>query len=216
MPITSLRFTNAGPFDDITFEFDRQVNVFTGPNNSGKSTALLMLAEICVFPAGIPKKLLKAGGSEWAASFSVADEERWIEGELPLDLPSAQKIMALLTEVGFTAFIPALRRSTDYRSEGSSIHSENSVAFGTGVQGEHSAGSGELVNSLDLLFGGSGEIEPELRKRSKLVATDATMVIDESIIRKMIDLDEAACREGQPRIRSFIEQVASIASEIRR
>ena len=41
MPISKFRITNAGPFDDITFEFDEQVNVFVGPNNSGKSTALL-------------------------------------------------------------------------------------------------------------------------------------------------------------------------------
>ena len=40
MPITKLHFTNVGPFEDIEFEFDQQVNVFTGPNNSGKSTAL--------------------------------------------------------------------------------------------------------------------------------------------------------------------------------
>ena len=39
MPIKTFRITNAGPFDDITFEFDEHVNVFVGPNNSGKSTA---------------------------------------------------------------------------------------------------------------------------------------------------------------------------------
>ena len=44
MPIKTFRITNAGPFDDITFEFDEHVNVFVGPNNSGKSTALLALA----------------------------------------------------------------------------------------------------------------------------------------------------------------------------
>ena len=50
MPITSLRFSNLGPFDDVSFEFDKQVNVFTGPNNSWKSTALWVLAEILVYP----------------------------------------------------------------------------------------------------------------------------------------------------------------------
>ena len=32
MPIASLYFTDIGPFDEIEFEFDREVNVFTGPN----------------------------------------------------------------------------------------------------------------------------------------------------------------------------------------
>ena len=222
MPITSLRFTNAGPFDDITFEFDRQVNVFTGPNNSGKSTALHMLAEICVFPAGIPGKLLKTGHSEWGASFSVAGEKRWLEGRIPFDMPSAEKVMTLLTEVGFTAFVPALRRSTDYRSDGPSIHLRNKVAFNIGARGNHSLRRAELNidgprksdNSLGILFIATGEIEPEVRKRYELIATDATMVSDESVIRQMIDLDYAAYRQGKPHIRRFIEQVASIASEI--
>ena len=43
MPVERLKVTNVGPFDDIEFEFDRHVNVFTGPNNSGKSTALWAL-----------------------------------------------------------------------------------------------------------------------------------------------------------------------------
>ena len=43
MGISSLYFTDVGPFDEITLEFDDQVNVFTGPNNSGKSTVLWVL-----------------------------------------------------------------------------------------------------------------------------------------------------------------------------
>ena len=50
MPITRLSFSNVGPFDDIEFEFDPQVNVFTGPNNSGKSSALWVLGELLVYP----------------------------------------------------------------------------------------------------------------------------------------------------------------------
>ena len=222
MPLTSLRFTNAGPFDDITFEFDPQVNVFTGPNNSGKTTALLMLAEICVFPAGIPGKLLKTGHSEWGASFSVAGEEKWVEGMIPFTMPSAEKILTLLTEMGFSAFVPALRRSTDYRSDGPSIHLRNRAAFSVSAPGKPSLKYDELnfdgprksANSLGILFAATGEIKPELQKRYELIATDATLVSDELIIRQMIDLDYAAYRQGKPHIRRFIEQVASIASEI--
>ena len=50
MPIDKLRLTNVGPFDDIEFEFDPQVNVFTGPNNSGKSAALFALGAVAVYP----------------------------------------------------------------------------------------------------------------------------------------------------------------------
>ena len=56
MPITKLKFSNVGPFDDIEFEFDPQVNVFTGPNNSGKSTALWVLGDVAVYPLYVPAR----------------------------------------------------------------------------------------------------------------------------------------------------------------
>lgn len=222
MPITSLRFTNAGPFDDITFEFDRQVNVFTGPNNSGKSTVLLVLAEIAVFPTRSSRKLLKTGHSQWEATLFAAGEERRFEGRIPLNRSSAQEISRLLTEAGFTAFVPALRRSTDYRSDGPSIHPQERAAFSGGAPGGHSPsidelnidGPRKLPDSFERIFWEVRATDPELQKRYELLATDATMVSDESVIRQMIDLDYAAYRQGKPHIRRFIEQVASIASEI--
>lgn len=49
MPINGLHITNVGPFKEVKFEFDSQVNVFTGPNNSGKSTVLWVLGELLVY-----------------------------------------------------------------------------------------------------------------------------------------------------------------------
>jgi predicted ATPase len=57
MPICDLRVTNVGPFDDITFEFDAHINVFVGPNSSGKSTALMALADIAAYPFVLPSSL---------------------------------------------------------------------------------------------------------------------------------------------------------------
>ena len=77
MPIKTFRITNAGPFDDITFEFDEQVNVFVGPNNSGKSTALLALAEATTYPLISPanlSKVLAANGK----SPSIMARSLWV------------------------------------------------------------------------------------------------------------------------------------------
>ena len=65
MPITSLHFTELGPFEDISFDFDNQVNVFTGPNNSGKSTVLWALGELLVFPFTLPSRLMRVDEPEW-------------------------------------------------------------------------------------------------------------------------------------------------------
>ena len=187
MPISGLRITNAGPFDDITFEFDKQVNVFVGPNNSGKSTTLLVLAEIAVFPVWFPEKLLKGAESQWHVTLMDSQQKWQSEGVIPIDLSSNQGAMDLLRKVGFTTFIPALRRSTDYRSKGPAI----------------------LAEQQELHFG-----DPELRKRQNLIATDAELVSDESVIRKMIDLDYTAYRLNQPHVRQVIDKVAGVASEI--
>lgn len=60
MPVTSLQITDVGPFDEVTVEFDPRVNVFTGPNNSGKSTLLWVLGELLVYPFTMPTKVLRS------------------------------------------------------------------------------------------------------------------------------------------------------------
>jgi len=58
VPITGPQFADIDPFKEVEFEFDEHVNVFVGPNNSGKSTVLTVLAEIFIVPFDFPEKLL--------------------------------------------------------------------------------------------------------------------------------------------------------------
>ena len=44
--------------------------------------------------------------------------------------------------------------------------------------------------------------------------TDTSLVSDESVIQKIVDLDYAAYRQGRPAMREIVEKVASLASEI--
>ena len=189
MPISKFRITNAGPFDDITFEFDEQVNVFVGPNNSGKSTALLALAEATVYPFVFPTKFLKGHGSRWEIALSGGQV---FEGVLPADLSEQPGAVGPLPYIGHSTFIPPLRRSTDYRSE--------APAMGPTGQPQHQ----KLQNSHN----GYGYNHPELRKRRELIPTDAALVSDESVISKMVRLAESDST------RHLIEKVASVASEI--
>ena len=210
MPITRLRFSNVGPFDDIEFEFDPQVNVFTGPNNSGKSTALWVLGDIAVFPFVFPQRLLTYGISakfevhiEWESYFNV------FNGQLPCDIweteptdpdegwtPLEQSLYyepRVLETIGFSKFIPALRQSTDFRSIGPTpAHKEHE---------EHRA-----IEEEDL--------SPDLRKRLTLVSEDASLVSDEAVIQEIIDLDYRSYLRDDPARRNIIVQVGEIASEI--
>ena len=189
MPIKTFRITNAGPFDDITFEFDERVNVFVGPNNSGKSTALLALAEATVYPFVFPTKFLKDSGSEW--QITLTDGQAF-EGVLPADLREQPGAVGPLPYIGYSTFVPSLRQSTDYRAKGPSISAME--------QPDSSVGSG---------FN-----DPELRKRRRLMPNDAALISDDTVIQKWVDLDYAGYRRKQHQIHQLLKKVAYVASEI--
>src|SRR5215831_11180567 len=116
MPIRDLRVTNVGPFDDITFEFDEHINVFVGPNSSGKSTALMALADIAAYPFALPGRLCRHATAAFTAHFVGRNgQPQELTGALPVDReasdhqsPWAETLAAL----GYSAFVPALRHST--------------------------------------------------------------------------------------------------------
>ena len=142
MPIASLSFTNVGPFDEVDFAFDPQVNIFTGPNNSGKSSVLWVLGEVTVFPFGLPNKLLRKGTDPAFEFHMRGDCDETINGNLPIRMGlsagqdgdanywSAElwsKYVKILGMIGFSKFIPALRWSTDYRSSGPTVPQREDV-----------------------------------------------------------------------------------------
>ena len=113
MPIQDLRVTNVGPFDDITFEFDAHINVFVGPNSSGKSTALMALADIAAYPFALPGRLRRKAPAAFSAHFIGRNgQSQELTGALPVDqeAPDNQEHWAnILTALDYSAFVPALR-----------------------------------------------------------------------------------------------------------
>ncbi|MBM3734604.1 MAG: hypothetical protein FJW39_02360 [Acidobacteria bacterium] len=108
--IRSLRVINTGPFDDITVKFDRHVNVFTGPNNSGKTVLLSVLASQLVPGFKLPGKFQREG-------------TRWVvNGSVPAD--AAMYVPALRFATGFRASAPGRpsEKQTDLPYTESSDH----------------------------------------------------------------------------------------------
>ena len=197
MPIKTFRITNAGPFDDITFEFDERVNVFVGPNNSGKSTALLALARASVFPFEFPRKLLRGPGNEcmWEISLAGDYHENEFTDFLMAPFVRTKGTFDLLTVLGYSTFIPSIRRSTEFRAEGTAILT--------------------IAKSQDFTLTDPSEVSfLEREKRGMLTETDALLVSDEAVIRRMVELDYLSYLRRQPEIRQPIEMIATIASEI--
>ena len=206
MHLKKLRLVNLGPFDEIEFEFDQRVNVFTGPNNSGKSTALMTLGEIVVYPFGIPEKLLRTEPVEFEVE--IGPNGQVFEGSIPIHLSSEHELgdyESIMEPIGYSSFIPAMRRSTDFRAKGPVVDKE---------QKEHD--NPLAMDSQDIRKQISDPYKQykDLGKRIKLIQTDASLVSDEDVVRKIIELDYRAYRRGAPAIRGIVDKTVAIASEV--
>jgi hypothetical protein len=113
----------------------------------------------------------------------------------------------MLKELGYASFIPALRQSTDFRSEGPTVKKkrERDLPPSRGLTEERSRG----------LLPRHIPTEPEdLARRQALFQTNDSLIRDEEIIESIIELDYRAYRRNEPAIRKIIDKVATIASEI--
>ena len=229
MYIEHLEFANVGPFHEASFDFNRQVNVFTGPNNSGKSTVLWVLGDALVYPFLFPVKLLRDGET---ATFAIKTSDgAGFGGELPIYRRPRNVIdgesnywteerwaryVQLLTAVGYSKFIPAMRRPTDFRSPGPTKGQENHEDDRTPATVRQS----ELESRLPRARSQRGtarrrrQSEPELQRRISLVADDPSLVSDEEIIQKIVDLDYRSYLRRNPALRDIVDKIAQMATEI--
>ncbi len=216
MPINSLHFTGVGPFDEITFEFDHRVNIFTGPNNSGKSTALWVLGELLVYPFTLPYKMLRSEGAEWEFNFDTGKDARLIQGSFP---SSIEELKSAYEFLGYTCFIPAQRHGSGYRPTGPTVGED----IESRVDEELEMILRErpwvlryvgVEKARRIIRERTDFDDPVLDKRRKLILTDTSLVNDTAVLQKMVNLDYAAYRKGEPRYRNVVEQIFCVATEI--
>ena len=226
MPITSLNFTHVGPFEEIHFEFDHQVNVFVGPNNTGKSSVLYVLGDILVYPFDFPTKLLRHGeDAKFDIQFCEGFEEL-LPDSLPLGLEQSnwtaertRNYVKLLKTIGFSTFIPALRWSTDFRSPGPRTTQPN------GPQGRFRSYADDngfpatrgTVQQRRTVRNPRSTVEesfPELERRLALISNDAALVSDKGIMQKFIELEYRSFLREQSRFKDILVKIGEIASDI--
>jgi len=200
MPIRKLIISNVGVFRRAEFSFDARVNVFVGPNNGGKTTALCALADIAVQPFEFPRKHIRKGSKFTARLGKTPATSRTISGPLPIDLNKgywsakhARPLLAAKKQLGFCTFFPALRVGTDFRSKGAVTKKDSARMRNR-----------ELYERLAQ--------EEQAARRSTDVA--AAVVRDDIIIQELIALDYQAYREDRPEVRETINRIASICSQI--
>ena len=217
MPITKLSFSNVGPFDEIEFEFDPQVNVFTGPNNSGKSTVLWVLGELLVYPFTMPARSLRSDACRWSLSVSPSAGVAQYGGTLPAQ---PEQFGVLYEVIGHTCYIPAQRHGTEFRSPGPGVKRDLEAFVNEHLELYAHERPSTLRNLGEEAFrqivrqGAVDQDQPELLMRQALMMAGSTLVTDKAIKQKIVDLDYAAYRNNRPEIRAVIEKVVSMAAEI--
>lgn len=202
MAIASLKFTHLGPFDEAEFEFDPNINVLVGPNNTGKTTALLTLAEAAIQPFDFPAKLVRPNARievhcifpegkrsvhEGPMPIKGGDKGAWGDGRYGSLSLDAKKH-------GFCAYVPAIRFNTNYRSKGPALSFEES--------------RGKRMTVIETAQGAS------LVEEKSDYENPVSMLRDDRIVHEIINLDYRAYRENNSTIRSVVERIAALASRI--
>jgi len=196
MPIYDLRLTNLGPFDEIRFEFDPQINVLVGPNNCGKSTALFALADIAVDGFQLPERLLRKAEATYRVRFGPAqDDEHKFDGTFDyVTRRQARASDRQQEQLGYACLIPALRWNTDYRAK--------------------AAGPDRPITRMRAGEPESPVVWPDPATAAKLRTMRASLMEDGALVQKTVDLDYRAYREDNPAIREILHKIAAVASEI--
>lgn len=220
MPVDMLSFDNAGPFSEVSFEFDPDVNVLVGPNNSGKSTALAILGELCVYPFGVPPKLLHTGQSTHFEMIAGNGKRSKLKGVIPVPKDLLDEIALMLSRIGFSVFIPAIRTSTDYRSRGPTRSSREDAEHWTTSSNTNRE---VTFRSSSISIGGNSPASdssiitkehPEFIKRDKIAKTFPNIIQDATIIQRIVELDYKGYRTQDDSMRVIIERIATMLSEI--
>lgn len=226
-----------GPFKEMTFNFDKQVNVFIGPNNCGKSTALMALAEATIYPFSVPERLFRDEGRT-KLHISTWDNEIEVEHDLPWIIKSKDVLM--MKELGYTGFVPALRENTGFRprspmgigtteprqirtrvgnrivhkSYSDTVYSDVATFENEGLEKNEREWSPKYQRVLDRQKSDlSNKDEKELERR-KTWTSGPSRITDQAVVSKIVELDYRAYRKNDHRFRAIVNIVASVASEI--
>ena len=156
------------------------------------------------------------------------DSDHKFDGHLPIHAASPDsdkgywtkerwtQYTGVLKVIGYSKFIPALRRSTDFRSPGPTVESKEQV------EGEQLSILGDPKSRLQNLptklardlFRAEHQQDPELKKRLALVSDNPSLISDEAIIQKIVELDYRSYLRQKPELRKFIDRIAEVASDI--
>jgi hypothetical protein len=166
----------------------------------------MTLANIVTYPFTLPERLCKTAPAAFIVHIVGRDgQPQELTGALPLDqeaLAYHSRWATILTTLGYSTFVPALRHNTGFRSSGSIAESQ-----WTGMSQPPATAWAERPSL-------TGRFPEELLLRQSLLPTDASLIRAEAVLERMVEFADRAVRRNDPAMRRLLTQIASIASEI--
>ena len=187
MSLESLTFSEVGLFNEVELEFDPKVNVFSGSNDAGKSTILKVLGTIAAYPYSMPVNLLRSDNAKWRLQYTaLSGKARSASTKILQEHPDIGEILA---ELGYSCYIPDQRINTTFRSSGPTITKKDNTNY---ISIKH----------------------PEQIKRDSLLNTKKSIITDEDVIQKIIDLDYRGYLTKRNRMHATISHIFDVVAEI--
>ena len=171
-----------------------------------------------VYPFTMPTRSLRSDTSKWSLSLSPSAGVSLYNGTLPAQ--PELFVHHLYEVIGHTCYIPAQRYGTEFRSSGPTVKRDLEAFVNEQVElyaherptalrqlGEEAVRQVIRQSVVD-------EDQPELARRQALMMAGSSLVTDEAVKQKIVDLDYAAYRKNRPEIRAIIDKVVSMAAEV--
>ncbi len=223
MPIKELWLKDVGPIDEITFTFDPQVNVFIGPNNSGKSTVLAALGSLAVQAFRFPSRFVKKESTpDSSVTFVGSHGDLHVLKDNPNQWGTTQSqildLFNMRMSLGYSTFIPALRQNSNARIRNhpllpKTLSLEALILkrhIDEALRDERSSSNQSDISILANLRNSFKDVE---RRESQITSSFET-TNDGDFLQLIVELDYKSYRENRPIIRNTINKVFIITSEI--
>ena len=156
-------------------------------------------------------------GLQWTLNISTATGVDPTQGTLPTE---PEHLVSTYEKIGYTCYVPAQRCSTNSRSTGPTVSRGADSQFDelfelfAEERAETIRRIGKEAFRQAIQQDPANERHPELAKRSKLMMAGNTLVSDKAVKQRIVDLDYSSSRRQKPVIKTYLNQVASLAAQI--
>ena len=159
---------------------------------------------------------MRNSSSAWIVDILTEHGASTSSGVFPMN---PEQYLEIYRNIGYTSFVPAHRYATHFRSSGPTAANDLTVRIDQEIdliaQARPSISKHQTRESLRAaILAAKDSDDIELRRRAQLMFTGALLISDEFLKQKIIDLDYASHRLKKPSMRTLIDKIMLITTDV--